>query len=296
MDQLTPIRSLPVATPGPTSKATEHGWREDGSFDFTQFFANFDLNSDVAQYLSEFDPTKFLSLLRLAASPPPRPPRATPTRFRLGKIEPSHTAMIDYQVKVDARNDAKAQLDKELAALDGVVSKMDETKVPGIEDLKKDFEAAKKFIFDAVANSNFQALDVHLEFEEPLRTPDVPTPDAPKLGPISLPPMTPLGTPGPVTPGGVETRWPSMLTDSNGLMYRIVATPRDLAYDAIGYFQSIVIPPTPNANASMDPAKEQKPSPVDRPSVPVFGRRPTGSWLRSLSGLGNTRPHQAVEP
>ncbi|CAG8537721.1 708_t:CDS:2, partial [Acaulospora colombiana] len=146
---------------------------------------------------------------------------------------------------------------------------MDGVKVPGIENLKKDFEAAKKFIFDAVANSNFQALDVHLEFEEPLRTPDVPTPDAPRLGPISLPPMTPLGTPGPVTPSGVETRWPSMLTDENGLMYRIVATPRDLAYDAIGYFQSIVIPPTPNANASMDPAKEQKPSPVDRPAVPV---------------------------
>jgi hypothetical protein len=201
--------------------------------------------------------------------------------------------MIEYQAKVDARKDAKLQLDKELAALDNVVSKMDVAKVPGVEDLKKDFEAAKKFIFEAVANSNFRVLDVHLEFEESVRSPTVPpTPDAPRLGPIDLPRMTPLGTPGPNTPGESETRWPSLLTDPNGLMYRIVATPRDFAYDAIGYFQSVVIPPTPNANPRSDSAKEHEPSPIERPTPPVFGRRPTAKWLRSFSGLGNTRPHQ----
>jgi hypothetical protein len=225
------------------------GLREDGSFDFTQFFANFDLNSEVAKYLDKWDPSLFLALLRVAASPVPKLPRSTLSLLNPNPAGCSESAMTDYRMKLEARKQATAQLDKEINNLDAIITQMDNANVPGVNQLKRDFTAAKEFIFDAVANSSSRILDIHLEFKDSLSIPGTPrTPASPVLGTIPLPVVTPVATPGaptPITPG---RRWPSMLTGPDGLVYRVVATPREISFDSSNYFQSTPIPPSPTAS------------------------------------------------
>jgi hypothetical protein len=129
---------------------------------------------------------------------------------------------------------------------------MEEAGVDGVAQLKQDLAAAKAFIFDAVANSNVQSLDVHIEFNDDDDDDDgdgggdfdglellksrvrTPPPPSPRMKPIPLPEITPGSTPkgwGRATPVG-------------GLGFRIVATPRKVASEeAFSYFCNI-IPPT----------------------------------------------------
>ena len=270
-------------TPGTGVSKTRDGRREDGSFDFTQFFANFDLNSDVANHLNDFDPGKFLAELRLASSPPPIPPRGVSNRFSRRRSEPSHAANVDYQAKLDERNRAKEAVNKDLGALDDIVNQMDAAHVPGVERLKKDFTAAKTFIFDAIAHSSFRALEFHLEgIEDLVGTPDLPSTPftrAPRLGPVDLPVMTPVDV-----PESQADKWPTILTGPTGLAYRIVATPMDVATDAMNYFR--IIPPTPLKETKLGEASRS--STGDSPKTPGASKRPTSGWFRSLSSLGSS--------
>jgi hypothetical protein len=148
---------------------------------------------------------------------------------------------------VEEREQARKQLDDDLAALELCLQRMEEANVDGVAQLKQDFAAAKDFIFDAVANSSIQALDIHIEFDDDdnddedfdnlellrhrVRTPPPPNP---WVKTISLPDITPGPTPrgwGRATPVG-------------GLGFRIIATPRGAASEAFSYFCNI-IPPTP---------------------------------------------------
>jgi hypothetical protein len=123
---------------------------------------------------------------------------------------------------------------------------MEEAKVDGVAQLQQDFAAARAFIFDAVANSNVQALDIHIEFNDDdedegfeglellKRSVRTPPPPSPRMKPIPLPEITPGSTPrgwGRATPVG-------------GLGFRIMATPREVASETFSYFCNI-IPPTP---------------------------------------------------
>jgi len=282
MYNLTPIRSLPVATPlSGYYDDNFTGLREDGSFDFTQFFTNFDLDSDAAKYLDKWDPAKFLAILRVAAQPVPRPPQRKSN-------EEYEKTMAEYKRKLEARSQAKEQLEKDIETLDGIIMKMDEAKVPATDQLRSDFTAAKSFIFDAVANSSSRVLDIHLEFEDPLSAPGTPrTPAAPVLGTVPLPTITPVGTPGAGTPLTPGKRWPSMLTGPDGLVYRVVATPREIPFDS-NYFPSVdalVIPATPSPSRSSP--RTSRPPPVTK--------RPASNWLRTLSELRASASSQSVE-
>ncbi|KIM24989.1 hypothetical protein M408DRAFT_331461 [Serendipita vermifera MAFF 305830] len=272
-------------TPGASASRRRDGRREDGSFDFTQFFANFDLNSDVATYLNDFDPAKFLAELRLASSPPPVPPKGTFGRFARRRSEPSQAAMIDYQAKVDERERAKGAVNKDLAALDDIVNKMDAAHVAGVEQLKQDFTAAKTFIFDAIAHSNSFSLEFHLEgIDELVGSPVLPSTPytrAPRLGTVDLPVVTPVDLPVEQT-----EKWPAILTGPTGLAYRIVATPMDVATDAMNYFR--IIPPTPLNEIKRSEASPRGPK-GDSPTTPGTGKRPSSGWFRSLSSLGSSR-------
>lgn len=299
MHQPFRLQNLPVSTPTtPLGERTSsrNARRDDGSFDLTQFFANFDLNSEVARCLQEFDPARFCALLRIAASPLPDPPKTTSSLFQRRRSEPFQTATIDYQRKLEERNQARTQLNKDLEALDKVVEQMEALHVPGIEQLKEDFTATKAFIFDAIANSKFRALDIHLEFDEgastPVSTPGIPpTPPSPQLRTIPLPVVTPVPTPGwnHTLPSG--SKWPPILLGANGLAYRVVATPCQVESESAGYFSAPVTPPTPIAaspESFRSLPKESLTLPTaGRPVAPVFGRRPT--WIRRLSSLGT--PH-----
>jgi len=124
---------------------------------------------------------------------------------------------------------------------------MEEANVNGVAQLKQDFAAAKAFIFDAVANSDVQSLDIHIEFKDDGDDDDdfeglellrrrvrTPPPPSPKMRTIALPDITPGSTPkgwGRATPVG-------------GLGFRIMATPREVASEAFSYFCN-VIPPSP---------------------------------------------------
>lgn len=270
-------------TPG-AGVSTQDGRREDGSFDFTRFFANFDLNSNVANYLESFDPGKLLAELRLASSPPPVPPKGPASRFSRRRSEPSQAAMVDYQIKVDERNRAKEAVNKDLATLDDIVNQMNAAQVPGVEQLKKDFSAAKAFIFDTMAHSNSRALEFHLEgIDELVGTPTPSLPStpftrAPRLGPVDLPAMTPIESSEPQA-----DKWPTILTGPTGFAYRIVATPMEVATDAMNYFR--IIPPTP----LNDGGRGEGSSKGSSPKTPGSARRPSSGWIRSLSGLGISR-------
>ena len=130
---------------------------------------------------------------------------------------------------------------------------MEEANVDGVVQLKQDLAAAKAFILDAVANSNTQALDVHIEFNDGGEHDDdddeaaeadfdglellkrrvrTPPPPSPRMKPIPLPEITPGSTPkgwGRATPVG-------------GLGFRIVATPRRLAPEGFSYFCNVIPP------------------------------------------------------
>lgn len=264
----------------------------------TQFFANFDLNTEVARCLQEFDPARFCALLKLAAAPLPEPSRPGSGLWFRRKSEPSQPALAECQNKLEEREQAKVQLSKELEALDSIVEQMAEARVPGVDQLKQDFAATKAFIFDAIANSKYRALNIHLEFDEnastPVGTPGIPSaPPSPRLPTIPLPVVTPVPTPGPwhhTLPSG--SKWPSMLLGANGLAYRVVATPCEVTSEATGYFSAPVSPPTPTsaspASFKSVPKTSSIPSGMDRPVAPVFGRRPTTAWIRRMSGLGSS--------
>ncbi|CAG7850211.1 SubName: Full=Uncharacterized protein {ECO:0000313/EMBL:CCA73026.1} [Serendipita indica DSM 11827] len=285
MDTRTAIRSLPVSPPPPGIEQTSHeAKREDGSYDFTPFFASLDTNSKLAQYLSNFDASKFLELLRAAASPLPAKPKLSQHKRRVS--EPSQSAIDSYQAELDARERAKAYLCSEIEALDSAITQMEVANVPGVEALRKDFIGAKQFMLDAVANCNTKALTLHLEFDSTPSTPGMPTPPSPRLGTVPLPEVTPTGTPEISrvnTPFSPAQNWPSMLMGPNGVVYRVVATPCELT-DSSSYFQL------------RESSPSSVPSPVSallrRPAPPVFGRRPTATLLRSLSGLRKTSPNQ----
>jgi hypothetical protein len=209
-----------------------YGQRKDGSFDFKQFFANFDLSSDVAEFWgTEFGPGKFLAELRMACYPPLILPKGTSGRFFCRRSGPSHVAMVAHQAQLNERKRAKDAMDKGFAKLDDVVKEMDAAHVPGVEQLKMDFAAAKVFIFDGMAHSNSRVLEFHLESIKDLAgTPSLPL--GPHPGPVALPVMIPLAA----TLGEFSERWPSILTGATGLAFRIVATPLDLPAETMNYF------------------------------------------------------------
>lgn len=277
---------MPLSTPPARREAGNFtGLREDGSFDFTQFFTNFDLDSEVSKYLDEWDPARFLALLRVAAAPVPKPPRSTSSRLNPYPEECSESAMNEYHAKLEAQRDANMQLEKDIERMDAIISQMDEANVPGAEQLKSDFAAAKGFIFDSMANSTSRILDIHLEFENSLSTPGTPrTPASPVLKTIPLPVVTPVAPPSPGAPLTPGRRWPSMLTGPDGLAYRVVATPREIPFDSSGYFQlqSIPVPPSPTASvSSKDESWRER---ISQLLPPPPTKRPS-NWLRTLSGL-----------
>jgi len=289
MYNLTPIRSLPVLTPLSNDQHGENfsGLREDGSFDFTQFFTSFDLNSEVGKYLDEWDPALFLALLRVAASPAPKPPRSTSSLLNPNPDGCSESAMAEYRMKLEARKQATSQLDKEINNLDAIITQMNDANVPGVDQLKREFTAAKGFIFEAVANSSSRILDIHLEFEDSLSTPGTPrTPASPVLGTIPLPVVTPVSTPRALTPITSGRRWPSMLTGPDGLAYRVVATPRDVSFDSSNYFQSHPIPSSPTASTSSLSVDDSWRERIIVQLLPQpLSRRSSSNWLRTISEL-----------
>jgi len=163
----------------------------------------------------------------------------------------------NYERRLEEREQALEQLNDDLASLELCLHRMEEAGVDGVAQLKQDLAAAKTFIFDAVANCNVQALDVHIELNDDdnddwdcgedgggeyfdglellkdrVRTPP---PPSPRMKPIPLPEITPGSTPrgwGRATPVG-------------GLGFRIVATPRKVgSEEAFSYFCNM-IPPSP---------------------------------------------------
>ena len=161
----------------------------------------------------------------------------------------------NYERRLEEKNQALEQLNDDLTSLELCVQRMEEANVDGVAQLKQDLAAAKAFIFDAVANSNVQALDVHIEFNDDddddnddedggedfdglellKRRMRTPPPPSPQMKPIPLPDITPGSTPkgwGRATPVG-------------GLGFRIVATPRRVgSEEAFSYFCNVV-PPSP---------------------------------------------------
>jgi hypothetical protein len=153
----------------------------------------------------------------------------------------------NYEKRLEERDRSRKQLNDDLAALESCLHRMEEANVDGVAQLKLDFAGAKAFIFDAVANSNVQALDIHIEFDDDgdddetfdgleliRRSVRTPPPPSPRMKPIPLPEITPGSTPkgwGRATPVG-------------GLGFRIMATPRELGSEDLSYFCNI-IPPTP---------------------------------------------------
>ena len=158
----------------------------------------------------------------------------------------------NYEKRLEEREHALKLLNDDLESLELCLQRMEEASVDGVARLKQDLAAAKVFIFDAVANSNFQALDVHIEFNDDDDDDDneegfeglellrrrvrTPPPPSPRMKPIPLPSITPGSTPkgwGRATPVG-------------GLGFRIVATPRRLASEeeSFSYFCNM-IPPSP---------------------------------------------------
>ena len=159
---------------------------------------------------------------------------------------------------------------------------MEEAGVDGVAQLKQDFAAAKAFIFDAVANSDTQALDIHIEFHDEDDEDDfdgleilkqrvrTPPPPSPRMKPIPLPSITPGSTPrgwGRATPVG-------------GLGFRIVATPRETASEALSYFCN-VIPPTPLGGPK---------SPSIGPGASSRSHSRTQSYSNLFQGEGATTP------
>ena len=159
----------------------------------------------------------------------------------------------NYEKRLEEKKQALEQLNDDLASLEVCVHRMEEANVDGVAQLKQDLAAAKAFIFDALANSNAQALDVHIEFNDDEDDDDedgeedfdglellkrrmrTPPPPSPRMKPIPLPEITPGSTPkgwGRATPVG-------------GLGFRIVATPRRVgSEEAFSYFCNVV-PPSP---------------------------------------------------
>jgi len=158
----------------------------------------------------------------------------------------------NYEKRLEEREHALKLLNDELASLELCLQRMEDASVDGVARLKQDLAAAKVFIFDAVANSNIQALDVHIEFNDGDDDDDddneegfeglellksrvrTPPPPSPRMKPIPLPNITPGSTPkgwGRATPVG-------------GLGFRIVATPRKLAPEEEGfsYFCNMISP------------------------------------------------------
>ncbi|KAG8760383.1 hypothetical protein FRC14_003240 [Serendipita sp. 396] len=282
MEPSSPIFNLPVSTPVPGCNVHD-GQREDGSFDLTQFFSHLDINSDAARYLDSLDPARFLALLKCAASPPPLPPGSLSfSRFKRRKSEPSQEDMRNYQLKLDARNQARVQIYADLKALETVIDQMEKAQIPGIDQFKRDFIAAKGFILDAVENSNARILDIHLEreFGASPATPGIPTPPSPRLGTVPLPEITPIGTPAPsgaATPRSTTQKWPSILIDPTGFAYRIIATPREVDSDSTSYFHS-----RPSSSAAVEMAV-RSPAEVSPVAGSVTQGRP--GWIRRLSGF-----------
>jgi len=166
-----------------------------------------------------------------------------------GPSRPPARKDSNYERRLEEREQARKQLSDDLASLELCLHRMEEADVDGVAQLKQDFAAARAFIFDAVANSNIQALDIHIEFNDDDNDDDdngfeglellkrrvrTPPPPSPRIKPIPLPEITPGSTPrgwGRATPVG-------------GLGFRIMATPREVASETFSYFCNI-IPPTP---------------------------------------------------
>lgn len=265
-----------MATPSPAGQYDDNstGLREDGSFDFTRFFSKFDSGSELGKYIDKWDPAKFLALLRVAASSIPKPGQASKPNLSFSEED-----IKVYHSRLDARQEAKVQLEKNIEELDGVINKMD---IPGAEVLKSDFKSAKTFIFDSIANSNSRIMDIHLEFEESFSAPGTPrTPASPVLGTIPLPAITPAGTPSPGAPHTLERRWSSMLAGPDGLVYRVVATPRDVPFEPSCFLS------TSHLSRRAVPLRATTPT-LRPPPAP----RPNSNRPRSLSGLRTTSTSQ----
>lgn len=164
-----------------------------------------------------------------------------------GPSRPPARKDSNYERRLEEREQARKQLSDDLASLELCLHRMEEANVDGVAQLQQDFAAARAFIFDAVANSNIQALDIHIEFHDDdddeegfdglellKRRVRTPPPPSPQMKTIPLPAITPGSTPrgwGRATPVG-------------GLGFRIMATPREVASETFSYFCN-VIPPTP---------------------------------------------------